>query len=140
MVKQNQLCQSSNLRSVRSILTLARLTSLALYNGDLEEDEEEEEDDEEQLEVHRFPDLLFRRPPQLVQYTAALHSRYGSDDDDDDGSEKEVEIQRERRGELRLVSHIGTIKHTLMPICMINIMLTSKLQRNITNYSLFSVS
>lgn len=89
---------------------------LALYGRELEEQEEEEEEEEEgQLEVHRLPDLLFRRAPQLLQYTSALHSHYDSDDNDDgDGgdNDKELEIQRERRGELRLDSHIGTVKST----------------------------
>lgn len=77
-----------------------------------EDEEEEEEEADEQLEAHRLPDLLFRKAPQLLQYTAALHSRYDSDDDGSDGgdSEKELEIQRERRGELRLDSSIGTVK------------------------------
>lgn len=85
----------------------------ALYGRELEEEEEDEEEDEEQLEVHRLPDLLFRKAPQLLQYTAALHTRYSSDDDDDsDGgdNEKDYGIQRDRRGELRLDSHIGTVK------------------------------
>lgn len=88
---------------------------LALYGRELEEEEEDEEEDEEQLEVHRLPDLLFRKAPQLLQYTAALHTRYSSDHDnhdDSDGSdnEKDFGIQRDRRGELRLDSHIGTVK------------------------------
>lgn len=88
---------------------------LALYGRELEEEEEDEEEDEEQLEVHRLPDLLFRKAPQLLQYTAALHTRYGSDDDDHDDSDggdnvKDFGIQRDRRGELRLDSHIGTVK------------------------------
>ena len=91
---------------------------LALYGRELEEEEDEEEDDEEQLEVHRLPDLLFRKAPQLLQYTAALHSRYHSDDDDDDDdddgsdagdNEKGSQMQRDRRGELRLDSHIGAV-------------------------------
>lgn len=92
------------------------LVSLALYGRELEEEDEEEEDEEVQLEAGRLPDLLFRNAPQLLQYTAALRSHYGSeDDDDDDGShrgdsEKVLEILRERRGELRLESHIGTVK------------------------------
>uniref|UniRef100_A0A672J0E1 Zgc:158328 n=1 Tax=Salarias fasciatus TaxID=181472 RepID=A0A672J0E1_SALFA len=72
-------------------------------------DEEEVEEEEEQLEVDRLPDLLYRKAPQLLQYTAALRSRYGSDNDDGShggDSEREIEIQRERRGELRLDSHI----------------------------------
>lgn len=90
------------------------MVSLALYGRELEE--EDEEDEEVQLEAGRLPDLLFRNAPQLLQYTAALRSHYGSeDDDDDDGShrgdsEKVLEILRERRGELRLDSHIGTVK------------------------------
>lgn len=97
---------------------------LALYGRDLDEEEEYEEEEEEQLEDDRLPDLLFLRAPQLLQYTAALHSRYdgGEDDsdaDDDDGgihtgdNEKELEIQRERRGELRLDSHIGTVNSNI---------------------------
>lgn len=92
------------------------MVSLALYGRELEEEDEEEEDEEVQLEAGRLPDLLFRNAPQLLQYTAALRSHYGSeDDDDDDGShrgdsEKVLEILRERRGELRLESHIGTVK------------------------------
>lgn len=82
---------------------------LALYGRELEEEDEEEEEEEEQLEVHRIPDLLFRKAPQLLQYTAALHSRYDSEGDDGD-TEKELEIQRDRRGELRLDSHIGKVK------------------------------
>lgn len=90
---------------------------LALYGRELEEEEEEEEEEDEQLDVHRLPDLLFRKAPQLLQYTAALRSRYDTDDDGSDGgdSEKELEIQRERRGELRLDSNIGTVKKK---VCM----------------------
>lgn len=82
---------------------------LALYGRELEEEEEEEEEDE-QLEVHRLPDLLYRNAPQLLQYTAALHSRYESDDDDGGDDGEDLEFQRERRGELRLDSNIGTVK------------------------------
>ena len=85
--------------------------------GREEEEEEDEEEEDEQLEVHRLPDLLFRKAPQLLQYTAALNSRYATDDDDDDDEssdggdgEKELEIQRERRGELRLDTSIGTVQ------------------------------
>lgn len=85
----------------------------ALY-GREEEEEEEEDEEDEQLDVHRLPDLLFRKAPQLLQYTAALHSRYDTDDVDDgsDGgdSEKDLEILRERRGELRQDSDIGKVK------------------------------
>ncbi len=83
---------------------------LALYGRGLEEEEEEEDEEDEQLEVHTLPDLLFRKAPQLLQYTAALHSRYDTDDDDFSDGEKELEIQRERRGELRLDTNIGTVK------------------------------
>lgn len=76
-------------------LHLSTCPNAALYDSDLDDDEEED-DAEEDLEVHRLPDLLFRRPPQLLQYTAALHSPYGED--------QEEEAQR---GELTLVSHIG---------------------------------
>lgn len=97
-------------RAIIWLLTL-HWVCLALYGRELEEEEEEEDEEDEQLEVHTLPDLLFRKAPQLLQYTAALHSRYGTDDDEDfsDG-EKELEIQRERRGELRLDSNIGTVK------------------------------
>lgn len=96
-----------------SVFQLSRICGLclALYGRELEEDEEEEEEEEdEQLEVHRLPDFLFRTAPQLLQYTAALHSHYGSDDDgrDDGDAEDDLEVQRERRGELRLESNIGT--------------------------------
>lgn len=77
----------------------------ALYVRELE-DEEEEEEEEEQLEVHRVPDLLFRKAPQLLHYTAALRSRYDSNDDGRDGRDRD---QRDHRGELRLDSHIGTV-------------------------------
>lgn len=103
------VCHSSKI-----MLTLTCIC-LALY-GREEEEEEDEEEEDEQLEVHRLPDLLFRKAPQLLQYTAALNSRYATDDDDDDESsdggdgEKELEIQRERRGELRLDTSIGTVQ------------------------------
>ncbi|KAG7226079.1 hypothetical protein INR49_018689 [Caranx melampygus] len=88
---------------------------------ELEEEEEDEEEDEEQLDVHRLPDLLFRKAPQLLQYTAALHTRYGSDDDDDDSdggdNEKDFGIQRDRRGELRLDSHIACPQGTYGQAC-----------------------
>lgn len=81
-----------------------------MYDRELEEEEEEEEGEDEQLELHRLPDLLYRNAPQLLQYTAALH--YNSEDGDDgDGTEEELEIQRERRGELRLDSNIGMFKN-----------------------------
>ncbi len=86
---------------------------LALYGREEEEEEEEEDEEDEQLDIHRLPDLLFRKAPQLLQYTAALHSRYETDEDngsDGGDSGKELEIQRERRGELRLDSDIGTVK------------------------------
>ena len=84
---------------------------LALYGRELEEEEEEEE--EEQLEVGRLPDYLLRKAPQLLHYTAALHSRYSSDDNYDHvgDDEEKLEIQREHRGELRLASHIGTVNN-----------------------------
>lgn len=66
---------------------------------------EDEEDEEGPLDSDRLPDLLFRKAPQLLQYTAALRSRYGSEDDS--------EILRERRGEFRLESHIGTVKKNM---------------------------
>lgn len=77
-----------------------------MYDRELEEEEEEEEGEDDQLELHRLPDLLYRNAPQLLQYTAALH--YNSEDGDD--TEEELEIQRERRGELRLDSNIGMLK------------------------------
>lgn len=84
----------------------------ALYGREVEEEEEEEDDEEDQPGVHRLPDLLFRKAPQLLQYTAALHSRYDNSETDssdgDDREEEELDVQRERRGELRLDSHIGT--------------------------------
>ena len=107
--------------STNSTLTLLWVCS-ALYGRELEEEDEEEEEEDEQLEVHRLPDLLFRKAPQLLQYTAALHSRYDSDyhDGSDGGdSEKELEIQRERRGELRLDSSIGTVKQVMTLRCML---------------------
>lgn len=101
--------------SISAVIWLLTLywVCLALYGRELEEEEEEEDEEDEQLEVHTLPDLLFRKAPQLLQYTAALHSRYDADDDDfSDGGdgEKELEVQRERRGELRLDSNIGTVK------------------------------
>lgn len=94
----------------------------ALYGAGLEEDEEEGEDDED-VELHRLPGLLFRRPPQLLQYTAALRSPYdsgdggggadGDDDSSDDGDyDNGEEAASAHRGELRLVSQIGTVPHT----------------------------
>lgn len=83
-----------------------------MYNRELGEEEEEEvgqEGEDEQLELHRLPDLLYRNAPQLLQYTAALH--YNSEDGEGgDDNEEELEIQRERRGELRLDSNIGMLK------------------------------
>lgn len=104
---------SAVIAHLSSVCHLSKICGLplALYGRELEEDEEEEEEEEdEQLDFHRLPDLLFRSPPQLLQYTAALHSRYGSDDNgrDDGDAEDNLEVQRERRGELRLESHIGT--------------------------------
>lgn len=49
----------------------------------------------------RLPGLLFRRPAQLLHYTAALHSPFdGTDQDQDDAREH-------LRGELSLLSRIG---------------------------------
>lgn len=114
---------------------------LALYGRELEEDEEEEEEEEdEQLEVHRLPDLLFRTAPQLLQYTAALHSHYGSEDDnagDDGDAEGDLEVQRERRGELRLESNIGTCRSTrekFIVLCCLSIKPSGRM-----NLLLFSV-
>ncbi|KAL6116318.1 uncharacterized protein ACO6RY_00959 [Pungitius sinensis] len=70
-----------------------------LYGRELEEEVDEEGEEDEQLDVHRLPDLLFRNAPQLLQYTAALRARYHGGD-----GETEHEVQRERRGELRLDS------------------------------------
>lgn len=94
---------------IRIILLTLILCVLALYGRELEDEEEDEdeEDEEEQLEAHGLPGLLYHRVPQLLHYTAALHSRSDSDDDDDD-DDIELEIQRERRGELRQDSQIGT--------------------------------
>lgn len=76
---------------------------LALYGRDTEEEEEDEEqDEEEKLQVEKFPDLLFRNAPQLLRYTAALRSR--------SSVKEELETPEEGRGELRLESHIGTVK------------------------------
>lgn len=90
----------------------------ALYGAELEEEEGEEEEveEEEQLELQRLPDLLLREAPLLLQYTAALQSRHdhGHDNNDDEevDDDGDLEIQRERRGELRLSSNIGTSKNT----------------------------
>lgn len=91
----------------------------ALYGAELEEEEGEEEEveEEEQPGLQRLPDLLLREAPQLLQYRAALKSRhdhghdnnYDEEEDDDDG---DLETQRERRGELRLSSNIGTSENT----------------------------
>ncbi|KAK2847059.1 hypothetical protein Q5P01_010058 [Channa striata] len=96
---------------------------ISLYDREMETNEEESEEDEEQLEVHRLPDLLFRQAPQLLQYTAAFHSSYdGSDDDVSDGgdSAKELETQRERRGELRLDSHIVCLDDSFGEDCSVS--------------------
>ena len=91
---------------------------LALYGGELEnevdEEEEEEEgeegEEEEQLELHRLPDLLYRKAPRLLQYTAALHSLVGEED---------LGIQKEHRGEFGLDSSIGKIKSEVTNECML---------------------
>lgn len=80
---------------------------LALYGRELEEEGDEDGEEDERPDVHTLPDLLFRNAPQLLRYTAALRSRHGGDGGD---GETEYEIQRERRGELRLDSSIGTVK------------------------------
>lgn len=78
----------------------------ALYESRLEPEEEDEpEGDEEELEVLRLPDLLFRRPPQLLQYTAALHSPY--DTEDTHTSYSGHTRSREQRGELTVISTIS---------------------------------
>lgn len=71
-----------------------------------EEEDEDEEDEEEQLEAHKLPEML-HSVPQFLQDSTALHSRYDADYGDGANGE-EFEIQRERRGELRLDSQIGT--------------------------------
>ena len=78
----------------------------ALYDSDLDGDDDEEEE-EEDLEVHRLPDLLFRHPPQLLQYTAALLTPYelGHEGVQDQFQE----LQRDSAGELKLLSHTGTV-------------------------------
>ncbi|TSX85963.1 Multiple epidermal growth factor-like domains protein 6 [Bagarius yarrelli] len=53
-------------------------------------DENDLESNEEQFEVLRFPDLLFRRPPQLLHYSAALHT---PDDPDDTPRFTRVSLQ-----------------------------------------------
>ncbi|CAB1347760.1 unnamed protein product, partial [Coregonus sp. 'balchen'] len=81
---------------------------IPLYDSDLDDDEEED-DAEEDLEVHRLPDLLFRRPPQLLQYTAALHSPYGDDEEEE-----------AQRGELTLVSHIVCLDDSFGDDCSVS--------------------
>lgn len=106
-----------SLKSVDSHVVLCVCS--ALYGAELEEEEgeeEAEEEEEEQLELQRLPDLLLREAPQLLQYTAALHSRHDHGHDNNDDEEEDdgdPEIQRERRGELRLSSNIGTSKNTI---------------------------
>ena len=88
---------------------------LALYSGDFGEEEDEGDEDDEDVEVHRVPGLLFRRPPQLLQYTAALHSPYstGGDHEGDGGDyDDDEEAASAHVGELRLVSQIGTVPYT----------------------------
>ncbi|KAI3353793.1 hypothetical protein L3Q82_005017 [Scortum barcoo] len=96
---------------------------ISLYNREIEEEVEEEDEEDEQLEVHTLPDLLYRRAPQLLQYTAALHSRYDTGDDDfsdDADGEQELEIQRERRGELRLDSNIVCLDGSFGDDCSVS--------------------
>lgn len=54
--------------------------SAALYSSDLdEEDEDVVGDEDSEQDVLHLPDLLFRRPPQLLHYTAALRRPYDDD-------------------------------------------------------------
>lgn len=85
---------------------------LALYSRELEEDEEEEEEDAEQIEVSRFPELLFRNVPQLLHYTAALRSPYDGDHEDNDAGDSDEVFESfiKSREEFRLDTQIGTTK------------------------------
>ena len=95
---------------------------LALYSRDLGEEEDEGDYDDDDVEVHRVPGLLFRRPPQLLRYTAAQHSPYntrdggghggGGHDGDGGDYDNDEEAASAHVGELRLVSQIGTVPHT----------------------------
>lgn len=81
---------------------------LALYERELEEEEEEEEEvvgSEDEAGVLHLPDLLFRRPPQLLHYTAALSRPY---DDDTYTYDPEHPQNLEERQELTVISKIGT--------------------------------
>ncbi|KAI4878960.1 hypothetical protein NFI96_004800, partial [Prochilodus magdalenae] len=82
-------------------------TCLPLYASDTDAEEEEEEQEkeggEEELEILRLPDLLFRKAPQLLQYTAALHSPY----DNEDTSYSEHARDQEQREELTVISRIS---------------------------------
>ncbi|CAB1348775.1 unnamed protein product, partial [Coregonus sp. 'balchen'] len=80
---------------------------IPLYDSDLDDDEED--DAEEDLEVHSLPDLLFRQPPQLLQYTAGLHSPYGDDEEEE-----------AQRGELTLVSHIVCLDDSFGDDCSVS--------------------
>ncbi|KAK3531482.1 hypothetical protein QTP70_023267, partial [Hemibagrus guttatus] len=82
-------------------------TCIPLYESDLEPEEEDDSEVDEQLEVLRLPDLLFRRPPQLLQYTAALHTPYDTDDTHTPYSGHTR--SREQRGELTMISKIITV-------------------------------
>ncbi len=83
---------------------LSHFVCLALYERELEEEEEEEVGSEDEPEVLRLPDLLFRRPPQLLHYTAALSRPY---DDDTYTYDPEHPPNFEQREELTIISKIS---------------------------------
>lgn len=84
---------------------LSHFVCLALYERELEEEEEEEVvGSEDEPEVLRLPDLLFRRPPQLLHYTAALNRPY---DDDTYTYDPEHPQNFEQREELTIISKIS---------------------------------
>ncbi|PWA20179.1 hypothetical protein CCH79_00003680 [Gambusia affinis] len=107
-------------------LDLDQHSCISLYGSELDEEEEEG------LEAERLPDLLFRKAPQLLHYTAGLHVRHSTDnndddddDDDDDGrhvsdSDEELEIHREHRGELRLESTIVCLEGSFGDDCSVS--------------------
>lgn len=75
--------------------------SAALYRSVLDEDEDVVGDEDSEQDVLHLPDLLFRRPPQLLHYTAALRRPY---DDDTHDFRSTYTHGREQREELNAIS------------------------------------
>lgn len=68
-------------------------------------DDDELKEEEEELDIVKFPRLLFKSPPQLLHYVAtSLPLTH-------EGEEDELEEGKDIRGELTALHRVGAWKH-----------------------------